>query len=351
VNHESIVPKWAPTIRSRSVGRRVMLFDQGEGWELSEIAGVIWRLCDGRHSIDDIVSRILRHYEAPESVVRADVEEFLADMVQGGLIEWSATPRDARRRSEATPWSLRAVPSNLVAVTFDMHQTLLRDPDPDRLTAHRAQAVQAWLEVRGGRPPAGFVHRALASLEEDSERSWREGRHFGAREAAPHLLRRLGIPCDASTAGQLADLLEEPYAEWRLEAAPDALQTLEALRRAGMRLGIVSNLGYVPARLVRRELERAGLMRLLEPAAVVFSEDVGVYKPRPAIFQAALDALGADPEQAAHVGDSGQNDVAGAAALGMFTVRYRGTQDDDRGPEADLVISEFGQLRTALVSA
>ena len=62
--------------------------------------------------------------------------------------------------------------------------------------------------------------------------------------------------------------------------------------------------------------------------------------------KAALDMLGATPERAMHVGDLRRTDVAGAAALGMRTARYRRLNDDvaSDGPEADFVIEGHREL-------
>src|ERR671937_164738 len=66
------------------------------------------------------------------------------------------------------------------------------------------------------------------------------------------------------------------------------------------------------------ELERPWLQPLVD--AVVISAEVGVAKPDPAIFRAALERLGARAEDSLHVGDSVENDVAGARAAGLDAV-------------------------------
>ena len=53
--------------------------------------------------------------------------------------------------------------------------------------------------------------------------------------------------------------------------------------------------------------------------AIVSSEAARCYKPEPAIFACALDALGIGPDRAVHVGDSLHSDVRGAASLGITT--------------------------------
>ncbi len=54
--------------------------------------------------------------------------------------------------------------------------------------------------------------------------------------------------------------------------------------------------------------------------AVITSESVRAYKRRPQIFQAALIALRTSPEDVVHIGDSLNEDVAGASRLGIHTI-------------------------------
>jgi len=53
---------------------------------------------------------------------------------------------------------------------------------------------------------------------------------------------------------------------------------------------------------------------------LVTSEDVGVAKPHPAIFQAALEQLACTPDQVVMVGDSWENDIVGASQVGIRSV-------------------------------
>src|SRR2546428_3177911 len=54
--------------------------------------------------------------------------------------------------------------------------------------------------------------------------------------------------------------------------------------------------------------------------AVVPSESAQTYKPRPRIFEAALESLRVRPNDVIHVGDSLLADIEGASRLGMRTV-------------------------------
>ena len=92
----------------------------------------------------------------------------------------------------------------------------------------------------------------------------------------------------------------------------DALPTLEALRAHGLALGLVSN--------GQRDLEAFARHHGLDVDVCVGSMSHGHVKPHRSIFEAALAALGAAPAEAAMVGDSYADDVAGARALGMRAI-------------------------------
>lgn len=96
--------------------------------------------------------------------------------------------------------------------------------------------------------------------------------------------------------------------------AEDTCAALDRLRQAGLRLGIISNSDG----RVALALEAAGLRDYFD--VVVDSVLVGVEKPDPAIFRAALEALEIAPEDALYVGDLYEVDVVGARAAGMNAV-------------------------------
>ncbi len=96
---------------------------------------------------------------------------------------------------------------------------------------------------------------------------------------------------------------------WRLY--DDVEPALGALRRRGLRLGIVSNWDT----RLRGICAGLGLDRLVD--FTVISAEVGVRKPDPRIFEEALRKAGAAPEEAAHVGDLPEEDVEGARRAGL----------------------------------
>jgi HAD superfamily hydrolase (TIGR01549 family) len=93
------------------------------------------------------------------------------------------------------------------------------------------------------------------------------------------------------------------------ELYEDVVPVLGALREAGLKIGLVSN--------TSRDLDAFVRHHALDVDAWVSSGVHGKVKPSPSIFKAVLDLLEVEPEAAVMVGDSPEDDVAGAEAIGM----------------------------------
>jgi HAD superfamily hydrolase (TIGR01549 family) len=124
------------------------------------------------------------------------------------------------------------------------------------------------------------------------------------------LLARYQPTATAADAERLADAYYVQYPRHR-QPVPGALALLQALR-PHYRIGIITN---------NRTAEQADKLRFLKMTelvdALITSEDVGVPKPDPRIFQAALRHLGAQPQETVLVGDNWLADVVGARAVGI----------------------------------
>ncbi len=116
---------------------------------------------------------------------------------------------------------------------------------------------------------------------------------------------------------ELDPLLDALLASLRFTAFADARPALEAARSRGQRLVVASNWD-VSLHGVLRALE-------LEPLldGILTSAEAGARKPAPAMFEQALALAGARPDEAVHVGDSLDEDVAGARAAGIEPVLVR----------------------------
>lgn len=114
----------------------------------------------------------------------------------------------------------------------------------------------------------------------------------------------LGLPAEVGVqAWRAAGACEDLYSI----LDPDSVPVLQALRRAGMKTAAVSN----AFNCVHDELAAFGLLPYFD--IVVGSSDGYCDKPDPAMFEAAVEALGIKPSDAWHVGDGLINDVLGAS--------------------------------------
>jgi putative hydrolase of the HAD superfamily len=95
---------------------------------------------------------------------------------------------------------------------------------------------------------------------------------------------------------------------------PDVEPAVEQLRRAGLRLAVISNFVWGGPELIH-DLELARHFETL-----VISARVGFQKPHRAIFRHALERMGVHPSEALHVGDSYAADILGARRVGIRAV-------------------------------
>ena len=213
----------------------------------------------------------------------------------------------------------------------------------DRLDFRGRRALLKLLRERGS-------HRVtLDDLENDLFGPWQSdyaGRYERMRDAAwePHLERlrcKFGVGVDDR---ELLATWFAPYAE-NLAAIEGAREAMRALRSAGYRLGLVSNVP-LPGELYLRQMERWGLAEPLE--SIRFSYDAGTRKPSPRMILEVLQELGVPPQRAVMVGDRRGSDVAAGRAAATRTVWIR--SEFSRGPTADATIDSIAQLPALLAS-
>jgi putative hydrolase of the HAD superfamily len=109
-------------------------------------------------------------------------------------------------------------------------------------------------------------------------------------------------------------LTDALLASLRFTAFPDVRPALAAWRADGVRLVVVSNWDVS----LNGVLARLGIAPLLD--GILTSAQAGARKPAPAIFEQALMLAGVSAEHAIHVGDSLEEDVAGAREAGIEPV-------------------------------
>ena len=121
------------------------------------------------------------------------------------------------------------------------------------------------------------------------------------------------------------------------ELFDDALPVLDALRAHGLKLGLLSN--------TSRDLDVFVAHHGIDVDAILTSRVHGKSKPHETIFRAVLSRLGVEPAAAVMVGDSPEDDIAGARAVGM---RAWLVDRDGRFPEHPDRLTDLRWLPSAL---
>jgi len=236
----------------------------------------------------------------------------------------------------------------LRAVTFDFWDTLVAAKGGSGEGIRRLQVDRCAETIAA----AGLVV-AGEELEEAFDANWtrfeerwvaNNGQHTPA-DSVEFIAERIGVELDAELRAQLVDGFRHVGERMELITGAGVAEALPELRAAGLKLGIVCDVGLTAAPVLRARLEGLGLLGMFD--AWSFSDETGWFKPAAEAFEPALVGLGVDdPASAAHVGDNRRTDVAGALALGMLAVRFTGFHDrsPDSGPEADHVIDDHRKL-------
>jgi len=233
----------------------------------------------------------------------------------------------------------------LRAVTFDFWATLYQD------AFARDERLDLLAEVlaRHGQPR---LREKLEAAYEDAwnawDRIWREEhRSLMVDRWLLRMLAFLDADLPEDVLAGLCQSMEEIYLLGdRPRPVPGVTEVLPRLARR-YRLGIVSDVGLTPGRVLRQVLRRDGLFDCFQ--ALTFSDDTGMTKPEPGQFLRTLAALDARPEEAAHVGDLPETDLAGARAVGMRAILFLGVnRREDGRPLADAVFEAYGELEDLL---
>jgi putative hydrolase of the HAD superfamily len=121
---------------------------------------------------------------------------------------------------------------------------------------------------------------------------------------------------------------------------PGGLDALRAVRELRLPIGLVSNAGATPGYVLREILDGYGLLEHFDD--MVFSDEVELSKPSPAIFERALAPFGVAPDEAVFVGDQPILDVQGPRDAGLWTVQLGDLTHDGIEPHAR--IAHLGEL-------
>jgi putative hydrolase of the HAD superfamily len=221
-----------------------------------------------------------------------------------------------------------------LAVLFDLDDTLY----PERAFVDGGfRAVGRLLAPHVERSAPTIARRLMALHERDGR-----GRLFDT------LLSELGRPDDSDLV--LAALLAYRTHRPRLDPFPDVIETMDRVRSAGIRTGLVSD--GLSAVQERKIAALPAVARRLDVVVMTDELGPGYAKPSPVPFRVACRLLQVQPERTVYVANDPRKDFAGARRAGLTTIRAGLLPDEGGGKrvnpldgsDADVVVDGFAQI-------
>lgn len=251
----------------------------------------------------------------------------------------------------------------ITTVLLDLDDTILADDDA---TALAFEATANYAASKSGLDPQGLISaiqvtsreiwqngpfpdwldsigtseiEGLRARFEGKDHHWATMREWGPefrRTSWMRALESLGVGDEA-----LAAELDAIFERERAATNPWCPGGEDALRQLAekYRLGIVTN--GIPD-VQRTKINNTGIEKYFD--AIVISGELAIGKPEPAIYQHALDHLGARAEETIMVGDSFPRDVLGAQAFRLRAVWISMGRQQPDGGDPWLTVESLAEL-------
>lgn len=234
-------------------------------------------------------------------------------------------------------------------ISFDFWNTLYKNSVP--LKHERAERIQRSLAKADVQ---SVSKEAILSAMQKAWDVWDQIWVHEQRTLAPEtwvgiVLEHLGVNLPDGAAAELCDYLGDAGYPGISQPIAKVRELIPILSK-DHGLAVISDTGVASGRHLRRLMDRDGLgddhfgIR-------VFSDEEGRSKPHASLFKKVLDHFHVEPDQMVHIGDLKQTDVAGAAALGIHTIRFAGAYDDTSPsayPEAEIILYDYADLSEIL---
>lgn len=207
---------------------------------------------------------------------------------------------------------------NIKAVTFDLWNTLFVAKS---YAEQRIEYLKKVLDRRKIKRSYEEISDAYQFSLESAEKARKQGnyRFITVNQRLDYILEKLAAEINFEEKGKVKKCFEEIILKDEPPLVDGVIETLKALNPY-YRIGIICVSGLTPGKVIRIILKKKQILDFFQ--SQVFSDEVSLEKPHPAIFEKSLNELGVKPEQAIHVGDLLDTDVAGAKAIGMKTVWF-----------------------------
>ncbi len=207
---------------------------------------------------------------------------------------------------------------NIKAVTFDLWNTIFVAKS---YAEQRIEYLKKILDRRKIKRSYEEISDAYRLSLETAEKARQLGdyRFITVNQRLDFILEKLAAEINFEEKAKVKKYFEEIILKDEPPLVDGVIETLKALNPY-YRIGIICVSGLTPGKVIRIILKKKRILDFFQ--SQVFSDEVGFEKPHPAIFEKSLNELRVKPEQAIHIGDLLNSDVAGSKAIGMKTVWF-----------------------------
>ncbi|HVB12577.1 MAG TPA: HAD family hydrolase [Nitrososphaerales archaeon] len=224
----------------------------------------------------------------------------------------------------------------LKAVTFDMWLTLIWDTKELEeyrklrriINFHRLTRRVGTKGSTREKITYNSIRLAMEELSVKARELYKKGLDLSQEDRGRMLFELLGLKFERSEAERVyyeagRTLSNSGYYKKYPNLNPEVKPALAKLKKEfpAIKIGLISNAAR-SSKTYRRMFRSYGISSYFDHLTV--SSEVGFLKPRREIFESALKQLEVAPEEALHVGDLFEADVAGAASIGMNSLLYTG---------------------------
>lgn len=206
------------------------------------------------------------------------------------------------------------------AVIFDLGETILNFGKVNLVGLFKQGARLSYDYLKSHGQPVGsfwfYFWRNLLSLRFRNYMSALNGRDLNSSAFLRRYGTKKGIKLDSEQWHHFAWLWYEPLSKIA-KIEPDIKQTLNSLKNAGLKLGILSNT-FVSSYSLEKQLEEIGILDFFDTR--LYSYQFSFRKPDLRIFKIAAERIGEAFENIMYIGDRIDKDAQPTLKLGMTPV-------------------------------
>jgi putative hydrolase of the HAD superfamily len=206
------------------------------------------------------------------------------------------------------------------AILFDLDDTILTEGERPTLLLLVAERLAGRLQPLSPAQVADEINRSLAAFwaSPTQAKVARLGSHFGIRQARELVIKEALQRLNPQVSPELAREFSEMFSDVRTASSrlfDGAKETLDQLRRRGVRLALVTN---GAADIQRAKLDRFALTSFFDHIQIEGEHRFG--KPEEQAYHHAMSALSSKPDETWMVGDNLEWEVAAPQRLGIYAI-------------------------------